>query len=125
MATRAIRSTQRSRPFRRCRSNGVRWSTPVDESAVTEPIYIHYGSPIVTAANMVLVPVRASGGGYCLDARRSSDGTLLWETMTDYVNAPSNAGWVPSFSPRSHRPARPTTADLAWRSRGEVRGLTA
>ncbi len=79
--------------------NGVRWSTPVDESAVTEPIYIHYGSPIVTAANTVLVPVRASGGGYCLDAHRASDGALLWETMTDYVNTPSNGGWVPSFSP--------------------------
>ena len=87
-------SAVRSQPL-----NEIRWSTPVDESVVTEPIYIHYGSPIITAANTVLVPVRASGGGYCLDARRASDGALLWETMTDYVNTPSSGGWVPSFAP--------------------------
>ena len=79
--------------------NGIRWSMAVDEGVVTEPIYVHYGSPIITAANTVLVPVRTSSGGYSLDARRGSDGVQLWETTTDYVNTPSDGGWVPSFAP--------------------------
>lgn len=77
----------------------IRWSTPVDENNPSEPIYIHYGSPVITAANTVVVPVRAAGGAYCVDARSGTTGALLWETMTDYVNAPSSGGWVPSFSP--------------------------
>ncbi len=79
--------------------NGIRWTAPVDEAPPPEPIFIHYGSPIITASNTVLVPVRGEGGVYCLDARRGSDGALMWELMTDYVNAPSDGGWVPSFSP--------------------------
>lgn len=77
----------------------IRWSTPVDETNPSQPIYIHYGSPIVTAANTVLVPVRAAGGAYCVDAHSATTGAVLWETMTDYVAAPSDGGWVPSFSP--------------------------
>ena len=79
--------------------NGIRWSTPVDENPPAGTIYIHYGSPVITAANTVVVPVRANGGGYCIDARKGSDGSLLWETMTDYVTNPSTGGWVPSLSP--------------------------
>jgi hypothetical protein len=79
--------------------NEIRWSTPVDENATTEPILIHYGSPVITQANTVVVPVRAVSGGYCVDARLGSDGSLLWETMTDFVNPPSDGNWVPSFSP--------------------------
>ena len=73
--------------------------TPVDESNPTEPIYIHYGSPIITGANTVLVPVRTAAGGYRLEARQGASGSLLWGTPTDFVNAPSDGNWVPSFSP--------------------------
>ncbi len=77
----------------------IRWSTTVDESAPAEPILIHYGSPAITRANTVLIPVRADGGQYCMDARNGSDGSLLWEAMSDFINAPSTGGWVPNFSP--------------------------
>ena len=73
--------------------------TPVDESNPTEPIYIHYGSPVITGANTVLVPVRTATGGYRLEARQGTNGSLLWGTPTDFVNAPSDGNWVPSFSP--------------------------
>ncbi len=77
----------------------IRWSTPVDEAPPAGTIYIHYGSPVITAANTVVVPVRAAGGAYCIDAHAGADGSLLWETMTDYVITPTTGGWVPSFSP--------------------------
>lgn len=77
----------------------IRWTTPVDENPPNGTIYRHYGSPLVTAANTVLVPVRANGGAYCLDAHSATTGAVLWETMTDYVSPPSTGGWVPSFSP--------------------------
>ena len=79
--------------------NGIRWSTPVDENPPAGTILIHYGTPVITAANTVVVPVRANTGGYCIDAHNGSDGSLLWETMTDYVNTPSTGGWEPSLSP--------------------------
>ncbi len=79
--------------------NVVRWTAPVDEEPPAEPILIHYGSPVITLANTVVVPVRGAGGVYCVDARRGSDGSLLWDVMTDYANANATGGWVPSFSP--------------------------
>ena len=78
---------------------GIRWSAPVDESNPSEPVLIHYGSPIITAANTIVVPVRQVGGSYRVDAHSASTGALLWGATTDYLNAPSNGSWVPSFSP--------------------------
>ena len=48
----------------------VRWSTPVDVSTLSDPILIHYGSPLVTPGNTVIVPVKTgSAGGYRVEAR--------------------------------------------------------
>lgn len=82
--------------------NGIRWQTKVDESDPQEPILIHYGSPVITAANTVLVPVRTATGSYRIEARSGSTGAELWERATDFVNAPSRGDgrpWIPSFSP--------------------------
>lgn len=77
----------------------VRWSTPVDNTSPSVPILIHYGSPMITAENTVLVPVRASASAYRIEARDGFDGSLRWSAPTDFRNAPSNGGWVPNFSP--------------------------
>lgn len=77
----------------------IRWSTPVDESNPQGAIYIHYGSPLITAANTVVVPVREAGGSFRIDARSGSDGALLWHAETPFATAPSSGGWVPSFAP--------------------------
>jgi hypothetical protein len=79
--------------------NGIRWSTPVDLNNPSEPILIHYGSPVITQANTVVVPVRGAGGAYSIEARSGIDGALLWNRPTPFLNAPSTGGWVPSFSP--------------------------
>ncbi len=78
---------------------GVRWSTPVD---LTPPgagfILVHYGSPVITPANTVIVPVKTGASdGFRLDARKGGDGSLLWTAATDYVLPPH--GWTPSYQP--------------------------
>jgi len=78
----------------------IRWSTPVDlYPPYTGPnhtgdLYIHYGTPVITAANTLLVPVKTTGdGGFRVDARNAVNGTLLWSLATDYA-VPSH-DWFP------------------------------
>ena len=57
-------------------------------------LYIHYGSPVITAANTLLVPVKTGADdGFRLDARQGSTGALLWSLTTDYA-VPTH-GWFP------------------------------
>ncbi len=78
----------------------IRWQTPVDLNPQYSgnDLLIHYGSPIVTAANTVIVPVKTgASGGFQIVGRRGSDGSVLWAQTSDYVLPPHN--WVPSYSP--------------------------
>ena len=76
----------------------IRWSTPVDLAPPPEPILIHYGSPVITPGNTVIIPVKTGvDDGFRLDARRGGDGTLLWSAGTRYVQPPH--GFVISYSP--------------------------
>ena len=79
---------------------GILWQTPVDQ----QPQYtgnfllIHYGSPLVTAANTVVFPVKTgASGGFRVEARAAVNGTLLWNLPSDYV-LPSHS-WTPPFGP--------------------------
>jgi hypothetical protein len=48
----------------------IHWSTPVDLAPPSGTIPIHYGSPLVTPANTVIVPVKTGNtGGFKVDAR--------------------------------------------------------
>ncbi|MBX3028270.1 dockerin type I repeat-containing protein [bacterium] len=76
----------------------IRWSTPVDLAPPTGSILIHYGSPLVTPGNTVVVPVKTgSSGGYRVEARRAGDGVVRWSADTDYILPPHT--WTPSYSP--------------------------
>ena len=86
-------STVAAQPLER-----VRWSTPVD----LQPKYsgisllIHYGTPLVTRNNTVLIPVKTGAtDGFRVEARRGDTGALLWQQDTDYT-LPTH-GWVPSL----------------------------
>ena len=85
-------STVASQPL-----NVIHWQTPVDLDPPSGEIFIHYGSPLVTPAGTVIVPVKTGGDSFRVEAHDQADGTLVWSQNTDYT-APG-ASFLPSFSP--------------------------
>jgi hypothetical protein len=74
----------------------IHWSTPVDLNPGSGTIFIHYGSPMITASNTVLLPVKTtSSGGFRIEAHSGKNGKQIWKTSTDFVFAPHD--WIPSF----------------------------
>jgi hypothetical protein len=72
----------------------LHWNTRID---LQPSAYIHYGSPMLTAANTILFPVKTTAmGGFQIEARDGGSGTLLWQADTKYI-VPPTADWVPSF----------------------------
>ncbi len=77
------------------------WQTPVD----LQPQYggggqyllTHYGSPIISSMNTVLVPVKVGAQGtFRIEARSGGNGGLIWSENSDYIVPPHN--WFPSFN---------------------------
>jgi hypothetical protein len=78
--------------------NRLHWSTPVDLMPLLtgDELLIHYGSPMITAGNTVLLPVKTGlTGGFQVEAHAGIDGTLIWSQATDYFLPPHN--WIPAF----------------------------
>ena len=74
----------------------IRWSIPVDQDPQYSgsELLIHYGSPVITQWNNILVPVKlAAQGGFQVSALRASTGKMIWSFKTDYVLPPHN--WTP------------------------------
>jgi hypothetical protein len=77
----------------------IYWQTPVDLNPQCSggELLIHYGSPLITSSNTVIVPVKTgAAGGFRIEARAGTNGALKWMQSTDYVLPPH--GWTPSFS---------------------------
>jgi hypothetical protein len=81
--------------------NHILWHTPVDLSVPannTGELFIHYGSPLITRSNTVIVPVKTgASGGFEVEALVGATGATNWILPTDYILPPH--GWIPSFSP--------------------------
>src|SRR5882724_3012800 len=80
--------------------NAVRWQTPVDLNPQYsgDDLLIHYGSPLITPANTIIVPVKTgASGGFRMEGRNGGNGSLIWTQTTDYILPPHN--WTPSYSP--------------------------
>jgi subtilisin family serine protease len=78
----------------------IRWQTPVDLNPQYSgnDLYIHYGSPQITQANTVIVPVKTGAtSGFEFEGIDGGSGTVKWTQTTNYVLPPHN--WVPSYSP--------------------------
>lgn len=87
-------SSVAAQPFRK-----IHWSTPVDLNPPLdgEEILIHYGSPLITPANTVIVPVKTGTNSFRVDARKGADGSFLWTQATSY--AVPSASFTPAFGP--------------------------
>jgi hypothetical protein len=80
--------------------NRIIWQAPVDLAPTYfsgQFLLTHYGSPIISANNTVLLPVKTtSQGAFRMEARSGFNGALLWSATSDYVVPPHN--WFPSFN---------------------------
>ena len=79
--------------------NRIQWSTPVDllpQYSTGGSLLIHYGSPVITAKNTVIVPVKTGAtDGFKIDAHLGATGTLMWSVTSDYI-LPAHR-WTPSY----------------------------
>lgn len=84
-------------PFPAQSLSTIRWQTPMDLAPrYSGPaLFIHYGSPLVTRANTIVIPVKTgTNDGFRIEGRNASDGALKWMQATDYSVPPSS--WGPS-----------------------------
>ncbi len=77
------------------------WSTPVDLAppySSSGALLVHYGSPVITRRNTVVLPVRTGAdNAFRVEARIGANGALLWSLDTSYRLPPHN--WLPSLNP--------------------------
>jgi hypothetical protein len=74
----------------------ILWQTPVDLQPQyhDSDLYAHYGTPLVTKNNTVIVTVKTGAtDGFKVEGHRSDTGELLWTHITDYSVPPH--GWFP------------------------------
>lgn len=74
------------------------WQTPVDLQPQIQNglLFIHYASPMITAENTVLVPVKTGAtDGFRIEAHLGHTGALVWQADSDFVTAPHT--WMPSY----------------------------
>jgi hypothetical protein len=85
-------STVQSQPL-----SAIHWHVPVDLNPPEGTIYIHYGSPLVTAANTVIVPVKTGTNSFRVEAHNGATGKRLWMLKTGW-QAPE-ADFIPGLGP--------------------------
>src|SRR5579872_124573 len=77
--------------------DAIHWHVPVDLNPPQGEILIHYGSPLVTASNTVIVPVKTGSNSFRVEARNGATGERLWTQKTDW-QAPQSS-FVPGLGP--------------------------
>ena len=111
--------------------NGIRWQMPVDlapQYTASGNLLIHYGSPLMTAANAVIVPVKTGAtGGFRVEARDGLTGALWCGVDESGVTCMGNDAArtqpvpVPTSLPlEENRGGPPTIADFDGDGRAEV-----
>jgi hypothetical protein len=80
--------------------NRIAWTTPIDldPQVVGDELLIHYGAPIVTEANTVILPVKTGAtDGFRIEAHNPVNGATLWTLVSDY-QLPEH-DWTPAYGP--------------------------
>jgi hypothetical protein len=76
--------------------NIFKWITSIDLN--NTGALIHYGSPLITAGNTVLVPVKTGvAGGFQVSAFNGATGAPKYTLATDYILPEHN--WIPVYNP--------------------------
>lgn len=78
----------------------IHWQTPVDlnpPGGGSGALFVHYGSPVITAANTVIVPVGNGGAGFQLNAFNGATGAAVYSLSSDY-SLPGH-DWTPPYGP--------------------------
>ena len=75
--------------------NTIKWTTSIDFN--NTGALVHYGSPLITAGNTVLVPVKTASDGFRVDAFNGATGALKHVTGSDYI-LPAHV-WIPAYNP--------------------------
>lgn len=77
--------------------NRVVWTTSVDLAppSPSSGTQIHYGAPLISGHNTVIVPLKTtSTGAFTMQALNGYNGQAIWSASTDYV-LPVTTGWLP------------------------------
>src|SRR5258705_4052496 len=76
--------------------NIFKWIASIDLNNTGD--LIHYGAPLVTTTNTVLVPVKTgAAGGFQVRAFNGANGAAKYTLATDYI-LPSHC-WIPAYQP--------------------------
>src|SRR6266566_3289284 len=105
----AQHTAQYSAPAQRL--DRVLWTTPIDLKNTGGSA--HYGAPLITPANTVLVPVKTTDG-FEVSAFEGASGRLKYTLTNDYILPPFN--WVPVYQPVMATP--PSGARLYYAGAG-------
>jgi hypothetical protein len=75
--------------------NSIKWTTTIDHN--NTGALAHYGSPLVTNANTVLIPVKTLNDGFRVDAFNGATPAFKYSVMSDYRLPAHN--WIPTYNP--------------------------
>jgi hypothetical protein len=75
----------------------IHWHVPVDLHPPQGEIFIHYGSPLITAANTVIVPVKTGANSFRVEAHSGTTGKRMYTLGTTW-QAPE-ADFIPGLGP--------------------------
>jgi len=79
--------------------NRIAWLAPLDlaPQQTNGELLVHYGSPVITSFNTVILPVKTgAAGGFRIEARSGVNGGLIWSADSDYLPPPHD--WLPSYN---------------------------
>jgi hypothetical protein len=80
-------------PFSSVLFQKIIWSAPVD---LNPQIFAHYGSPVITTAYTVVVPLKSGpDDSFGAVAYKGTNGTQIWQISSDYVQPSHN--WALPF----------------------------